>query len=339
LQGYLAQIIGANSDGVKEMKLKSQRTLNWILCIAMAVPLFEVGLMLGCRSKHSEGKAAQASSFATPEEAGTALAKAAQGNDDAELLRVLGPDSKQILSSGDAKEDQGALADFAAKYKKMNRWATMTDGSEILFTGADNYPFPIPLVSDGHVGWRFDTEKGKDEILARRIGENELLGIDAAYAMTQAEELYRRQSHDGNPAGQYTTQVLSTPGKQNGLYWEVPTDKPSSPLGRLNEFAKDVIASTPQGAAPIFDGYELRIFTVASNKTQSSNQSKAEMKKANSEFVVVATPVEYDNSGIMTFIAGKDGVVYQKDLGKDTREIAASISNYKPGTGWTRADQ
>ena len=321
------------------MKLKSQRTLNWILCIAMAVPLFEVGLMVGCRSKHSEGKAAGASSFATPEEAGATLAKAAQGGDDAELLRVLGPDSKQILSSGDAKEDQGALADFAAKYKKMNRWATMTDGSEILFIGADNYPFPIPLVSDGHGQWHFDTKVGKDEILARRIGENELLGIDASYAMAKAEEIYRRQPHDGNPAEQYTTQILSTGGKQNGLYWQVPADQPSSPLGRLDEFAQDVIASTPSGAAPIFDGYEFRIFKVASNKTQSNNRSKAETKKAKSEFVVVATPVEYDNSGIMTFIAGKNGVVYQKDLGKDTREIAASISTYKPGDGWTRADQ
>ncbi|MGA2249784.1 DUF2950 family protein [Terracidiphilus sp.] len=305
----------------------------------MTVPLLEVGLMLGCRSKHSEGKAAQVSSFATPEEAGEVLAKAAKGNDDAELLRVLGPDSKQILSSGDAKEDQGALADFAAKYQQMNRWAAMTDGSEILFIGADNYPFPIPLVSDGQGRWRFDTEKGKDEILARRIGENELLGIDAANAMAGAEELYRRQAHDGNPAGQYTTLILSTAGKQNGLYWEVPHDKPSSPLGRLNEFAQDVIHSTPSGAAPIFDGYEFRIFTVAPNKTQSNDQSQSDAEKAKSEFVVVAAPVEYDNSGIMTFIAGKDGVVYQKDLGKDTREIAASISSYKPGDGWARADQ
>ena len=321
------------------MKLKSQRTLNWILCIAMAVPLFEVGLMLGCRSKHSDGKTAQTSSFATPEEAGTALAKAAQGGDDAVLLHVLGPDSKQILSSGDAKEDQGALADFAAKYKQMNRWATMTDGSEILFAGANNYPFPIPLVSDSHGRWRFDTERGKDEILARRIGENELLGIDAAYAMAGAEGLYRRQSHDGNPAGQYTTQVLSTPGMQNGLYWEVPADKPSSPLGRLNEFAQDVISSTPAGATPIFDGYEFRIFIAEGNKAQGNNPSHTETKKANSEFVVVAAPVEYDNSGIMTFIVGKDGVVYQKDLGRDTREMAASISTYNPEDGWTRADQ
>lgn len=318
------------------MKPKSQRALNWILCVVIVAPLLEVGLMLGCRSNHSENKAALALSFATPEDAGTALAKAAQGGDDAELLRVLGPDSKQILSSGDAREDQGAIADLAAKYKQMNRWAAMTDGSEILFTGSDNYPFPIPLVSDGHGRWRFDTEKGKDEILARRIGENELLGIDAAYAMAGAEGLYRRQSHDGSPAGQYTTQILSTPGKQNGLYWEVPADKPSSPLGRLDTFAQAVIASTPPGAAPIFDGYEFRIF-VPGDKAQSSNGSEA--KNTSSEFVVVAVPVEYENSGIMTFIVGKDGVVYQKDLGKDTREIAASISSYKPGDGWAPADQ
>lgn len=316
------------------MRSKSQYALNWIICIAVAAPLLEMGLMVGCRN-HSEA-AVSASSFATPEEAGAALAKASAANDDAGLLQVLGPDSKQILSSGDDKEDRDANADFAAKYKRMNRWATMTDGSEVLLVGADNYPFPIPLVSDGHGRWRFDTDAGKDEILARRIGENELLGIDATYAMAWAEELYRGQAHDGNAAGQYTTQILSTPGKQDGLYWEVPKEKPSSPLGRLNEFAKDVVASTPPGAAPIFDGYEFRIF-VPQDKVQTSGGTEA--KESKSDFVVVATPMKYESSGIMTFVAGKDGVVYQKDLGPETRTIAASIHTYKPGDGWVRADQ
>ena len=119
------------------------------------------------------------------------------------------------MSSGDLKDDADALQEFVSKYDEMNRWVSMTDGTEILKIGADNYPFPIPLRQNSSSKWFFDTHSGADEILARRIGRNELLAIDAICAIAYAEDIYARTSHDGNPAGPYTTKILSTPGKQD----------------------------------------------------------------------------------------------------------------------------
>jgi Protein of unknown function (DUF2950) len=260
--------------------------------------------------------------FSTPEEAGQALRAAAGDADQGVLAQILGPESKAILSSGDATEDKTALAAFVVKYDRMNRWVTMTDGTRVLYIGADNYPYPIPLAQSTNSQWYFNTPAGKDEILARRIGKNELLAIDAVSAMANAEELYFRHSHDSAPRHHYTDRVLSTPGKQDGLYWEVPADEPSSPLGRLNEFAKAVVESTPPGAAPVFDGYSFRITTGKDNKT----------------FAIVATPVTYGDSGIMTFILSKDGQVQQKDLGANTASLAASITSYSPNQGWMQAE-
>jgi hypothetical protein len=248
--------------------------------------------------------------FSTPEQAGQALRAAVGAGDENTLAQILGPDSKAILFSGDPAEDKAALAEFVTKYDRMNRWVAMTDGSRFLYIGADNYVYPLPLAQNSSGQWYFNTAAGKDEILARRIGKNELLAINAVSAMANAEELYFK-------SGSYTDKILSTPGKQDGLYWEVPADQPSSPLGRLNVFANDVVTSTPPGAPPIFDGYSFRIIT---------GQGKS--------FTIVATPVTYEDSGIMTFVLSKDGQVYQKDLGPNS----AAISSYNPNDGWTPAE-
>jgi Protein of unknown function (DUF2950) len=286
-----------------------------------------LGLLIIAGSGKTTVKAAAAAdaeqqTFSTPEEAGQALRAAAGDGDEGVLARVLGPDSKAILFSGDTTEDKAALAEFVVKYDRMNRWVTMTDGSRVLYIGADNYPYPIPLAQNANSRWYFNTTAGKDEILARRIGKNELLAIDAVSAMANAEELYFKHSHDGNPRHRYTVKILSTPGKEDGLYWEVPADEPSSPLGRLNEFAKVVVESTTTAAPPVFDGYSFRITTDQESKS----------------FTIVATPVTYGDSGIMTFILSKGGQVQQKDLGSDTSSLAASLSNNDRGGGWSQAE-
>jgi Protein of unknown function (DUF2950) len=260
--------------------------------------------------------------FSNPGEAGKALRAAASDDDQRVLAQVLGPDSKDILFSGDTTEDKAALAAFVMKYDRMNRWVTMTDGTRVLYIGADNYPYPIPLEQNANSQWYFNTTAGKDEILARRIGKNELLAIDAVSAMANAEELYYRRAHHGAPKHQYTDKILSMTGNQDGLYWEVPADQPSSPLGRLNQFAQVVVESTPPGAAPVFDGYSFRISTGQNNKS----------------FTIVATPVNYGDSGIMTFILTKDGQVLQKDLGANTANLAASITSYSQNQGWMQAE-
>jgi len=261
--------------------------------------------------------------FASPDQAGMALKAAAQANDNYALEQILGADSKAVLFSGDPEEDKASLAEFVTKYDRMNRWVAMTDGSRVLYVGADNYSYPIPLAQNSASQWYFNTAAGKDEILARRIGKNELLAMDAVSAMGEAEDLYFTSGHDGNKPLRYTDKILSTPGKQDGLYWEVPADQPSSPLGRLNEFAKDVVTSTQPGAGPVFDGYSFRISTPQGRKNG---------------FIIVASPVKYGDSGIMTFVLGKSGVIYQKDLGSDTAGLAASVQNYNSNEGWTTAE-
>jgi hypothetical protein len=298
------------------MKLQGKNLTGSILFVGMLV----IGLLDITVSGENTVKAAETANvtqatYTTPEQAGQALRAAV--SDENKLTQVLGPDSTAIVFSGDAAEDKAALAEFAAKYDRMNRWVTMTDGSRILYIGADNYPYPIPLALNSSSQWYFNTSAGKDEILARRIGKNELLAIDAVSAMANAEELYFKKSHDGNPPHLYTEKVLSTPGKQDGLYWEVPANQPSSPLGRLNEFAKDVVISTEPGAAPIFDGYSFRIIT-----------------EDKSGFTIMATPVAYGDSGIMTIVLGRSGKVYQKDLGP----ASASIASYDPKDGWMLAE-
>ncbi len=279
----------------------------------------------GCRSKsENTGGAADGgqATFSTPEQAGQALQTAARAGDENAMAHILGPDSKAILSSGDTTEDKATISSFVTKYDRMNRWVTMTDGSRVLYIGADNYAYPIPLARNSASQWYFNTAAGKDEILTRRIGKNELLAIDAVAAMANAEEIYFKSGHDGNPPHLYTQKILSTPGKQDGLYWEVPAEQPSSPLGRLNDFATNVVASTQPGAPPIFDGYSFRILTSQDGKS----------------FTILATPAIYGDSGIMTFILNKGDSVNQKDLGAKNADVSASINSYDPNDGWTAAE-
>jgi len=276
--------------------------------------------------------------FSTSEEAGHALQSAARDNDETALDQILGSEAKAILSSGDPEEDKAALASFVTKYDRMNRWVTMTDGNKILYIGADNFPYPIPLTQNASSKWYFNTAAGKDEILARRVGENELLAIDAVYAMGNAEELYFKHKHDGEKAHEYTQRILSSPGKQDGLYWEVAKDEPSSPLGRLNEFAQDVVTSTQPGTPPIFDGYSFRTLTAQGDNAKGGPMSYLVDGEMSGGFAILATPVKYGDSGIMTFMLSREGVVYQKDLGHATDDAAAFIYSYDPDRSWTPAE-
>src|SRR5271156_6793039 len=271
-------------------------------------------------------------SFASPDEAGKALRNAAQNEDEAALAKILGPDSKAILSSGDANEDKGALKEFVAKYDVMNRWVVMTDGSEILNIGADNYPFPIPLVRESTSSWYFDTEAGTHEVLARRIGRNEIMAIDACSAIGNSEEDYSQRPHGGNPKGVYTTKIFSTPGKQDGLYWEVEQGQDASPLGRVEDFAKDALFTPNE--APVIDGYSFRILTAQGSKAIGGAKQYIVDGKLTGGFAVIATPVKYRDSGVMTFIISQQGIVFQRDLGADTEKSAAAIHEYNPTSAW-----
>ena len=227
---------------------------------------------------------------------------------------------------GDAARDKASLQDFVTAYMRMNRWGKIKAGGQTLYIGADNYAFPIPLGQNPSGQWYFDTAAGKDEILARRIGKNELTAITACQALADSEKQYFRQTHDGGTVKQYAQKFVSDPGKQNGLYWLATEGRPS-PLDELGDFGKSV-ASINGDQPPLFNGYYYRILTKPSDLVNG---------KMTGGFTILAYPAEYRNSGIMTFIVGKDGLVYQKDLGEKTGEIAMAMNEFNLADGWSPA--
>jgi hypothetical protein len=309
--------------------MKSQRinSTNPSFYLRAVTFLLAAICVLGC-SAHSvkaADSAAQAT-FVSPEVAGQALQAASRTQDKDTLGHIFGSQSGAIVNSG--AEDKAALQSFVAKYARMNRWVTMTDGSRVLYIGSDNYAFPIPLVQDSQSRWYFDTAAGEREIVARRIGRNELLAIDAVSSIGNAEELWFQRSRV------YTPTIISRPGLQDGLYWNVPSGQTSSPIGRLSDFANSAVSS----GTPVFDGYVFRILTAQGEEAEGGKKNYMRDGKMTRGFAVIATPVRYQDSGIMTFIMSREGVVYQKDLGADTANAAASITSYNPTEGWAPAE-
>jgi hypothetical protein len=266
-------------------------------------------------------KEAEQRTFASPEEAGSALAAAASSGDRSVLIGIFGPDSKQMLLTDDEATDRDRLRNLALAYEQMHRWAKIKAGGEVLQVGSDNYPFPIPLGQNASGRWYFDVAAGKDEIQARGIGRNELKAMDACKAIADAERQYYAQSHDGGRTKQYAQQFVSDPGKHNGLYWPAAAGQTPSPLGDLDDFTKELSSTTETGKPVLFNGYHFRILTRGDTPTTRG-------------FSILAYPAEYRQSGIMSFIADNTGAVYQKDLGEQTVEVAAAMAGFNLQDGW-----
>jgi hypothetical protein len=275
--------------------------------------------------------------FASPADAGAAFLEAAKSGDRAALLAIFGPDAKDVLFSGDAAKDKDALEDFVAAYNQMHRWREIKVGGEILYIGADNHPFPIPLGQNPSGRWYFDSAAGKDEILARRIGKDELTAIAACGAIADAQQQYFKKTHDGDKARQYAQRFVSDEGKQNGLYWSTSAGQTTSPLEEVRDFAKAAGYTSAGDKPQPFDGYYFLILTKQGDKAKGGAKDYVVNGKMTGGFAILAYPVEYRNSGIMTFIVGKDGIVYQKDLGEKTADVATALGEYNPDDGWTPA--
>jgi hypothetical protein len=269
--------------------------------------------------------------FPSSAEAGAALAKAAKTGDETAVAEILGLDTKVLLSAGDKEADKSALEAFASKYDKMNRWVDMTDGSRVLYIGADNFAFPVPLAKNASRQWYFDAVAGAEEIRARDIGRNELLTIDACSALAGAQEVYFAAS--GN-SGEFAQRIVSTSGEQDGLYWPASEQQVSSPLANLGEFAGPSLPTFTPDSPLVIDGYALRILTAQGDDAPGGAQSYIVNGKMTGGFAILATPLKYAETGIMTFMTSSDGVLYERDLGPDTAKIAASIQEYNPTDDW-----
>ena len=275
--------------------------------------------------------------FASPDDAGNALLEAAKSGNQNAILAIFGSDSKEIIFSGDAVQDKAVVDAFVVAYGVMHRWRKMPDQAQILLIGADNFAFPLPLKKNGAGQWYFDVAAGKDEILARRIGGNELAVIDVCAALADAESEYF--SHHSGDTKQYAQKFISDGGKQNGLYWESQEGQPRSPLGPLAAFATTEGYTVKPDSHTPFHGYYFHMLTRQGSHAQGGAKDYVVNGKMVSGFAFVAYPAEYRNSGVMTFIINQDGVLLQKDLGKGTTEISTAMTEFDPDASWTPVEK
>lgn len=272
--------------------------------------------------------------FGSVEDAGRALFTAMQSPDDHALLAILGPAGNDIVSSGDPIEDLNARTGFTAKYQEMHRFVREPNGTVTLVVGAENWPLPIPLV-DKNGAWYFDTTAAKDEILFRRIGENELLAVQACSDLVDAEKQYYDRAPDGY-AKQYAQKLVSNAGKHDGLYWEETGDQFDSPINPLIAYARQNLPTGQVGAHVPFNGYFFRILTSQGPHAPAGAKNYIVNGKMTLGFAFVAYPAEYRSSGVMTFIVNQSGTIYEKDLGPNTTKLAQAMTDYDPDSTWHR---
>jgi hypothetical protein len=278
--------------------------------------------------------AAQQKSFSSADEAVKAAIAAAKKGDEKELVTIFGPGSQEILNSGDPVADKQRRADFLKAYDEKNRLVTEGENT-ILVVGKTDWPLPIPLVKKGD-RWVFDAAKGKEEVLNRRIGQNELNTIQVALAYVDAQREYAMKDRDGDGLLEYAQSVRSDTGKKNGLYWPAKSGEEQSPLGEMA--ARAIKAGYKAADKPIpFHGYYFRILTAQGKDAPGGAYSYLVKGSMIGGFALVAYPAEYGNSGVMTFIVNHDGKVFQKDLGKTTASVAAAMKEYNPDKTWTEA--
>jgi len=295
-----------------------------------------LALSLGCSSAPTFAQEPGQRTFASTEDAGRALFDAMKAQDGQAPLSILGPAGKEILSSGDATEDSDAHTGFIVKYQEMHRFVTEPDGTVTLVVGAENWPFPIPLVNH-HGTWYFDTDAGKDEIVFRRIGKNELAAMDACRELVEAQKQYFARP-PGDLPKQFAQKLVSDEGRHNGLYWHGASDEFDSPINPLIAYARQNLPTDQVGEHVPFNGYMFRILTSQGRHAPGGAKNYIVDGKMSAGFAIVAYPVEYSSSGVMTFIVDESGTIYEKDLGPNTTKLAQAMTAYDPDSTWHKAE-
>jgi hypothetical protein len=279
--------------------------------------------------------------YMTPEDGFHALVSAVQANDKVALREILGPASDDLLSSGDPVDDQNARERFLTAYQAKSQITRMGINVATLNIGMDSWDFPIPLTKTGNA-WRFDTESGREELINRRVGRNELNAIQACLAFVDAQRDYASGDHSGDGVLQYAQRFISTPGKEDGLYWPKSDGKAESPLGDL--FAQASVSGYQVASASentsseksVLYGYKYQILTSQGPAARGGSYDYVIGGKMIGGFAMIAYPAEYGVAGVMTFMVNHDGEVYQKDLGPETEVLAPAIRRFNPDRTWKR---
>jgi hypothetical protein len=282
-----------------------------------------------------EQSAAKQRTFASPEEAVQALTDATKAADHAALHEIFGPGQADLVT-GDKVEDEANFARFSKALAQMCNPAREGDDKVILNIGAENWPFPIPLVKK-EARWFFDTDAGKEEIINRHVGDDELNTIGVCRTYVAAQRQYASKDRDGSEVFKYAQKFKSAPGKKDGLYWEATADEDSSPFGPLVAEARDEgYGPRKAGEAPHpFHGYVFRILTSQGPAAPGGQYNYIINGNMIAGFAMVAYPDKWGDSGVMTFTINQQGKLYQKDLGLKTEEIARAMTEYNPDKSWT----
>jgi hypothetical protein len=294
-----------------------------------------IALLLWAAGTAAPGAAPEQETFATPEQAAEALASAWRSGDKPGIAKIFGPDGARLASSGDEVADKNTSARLAAHYYEQHRIVRTGDEGALLVIGKEEFPIPIPLVQEGG-RWRFDTAAGVEEILDRRIGRNELNAIRVCRAYVEAQRDYASRDPLGEGMHEYATRIASSEGKHDGLFWETQPGAEESPLGPLIAAAADQgYGQAGQGdmLAP-FHGYYYRILTGQGPHAPGKARNYIVNGHMTGGFALIAYPAKYGNSGIMTFIVNQDGIVFQKNLGKNTAKIIRNMTQYDPDRSW-----
>lgn len=272
--------------------------------------------------------------YASPEAAIAGLVKAVRSSNKVKLSVILGSHGSRLISSGDAVADKRGREAFIKAYSEANKLVLDGEAKAVLVIGKDEWPFPIPLVKNDDT-WRFDTEQGEQEILNRRIGRNELAAIQVCLAIVDAEREFAATHLGSDGVPKYSSRIVGTPGKRDGLYWPTKQDEPPAPLGPL------VAAAAGEGYTPAlapYHGYFYRILTAQGKDAPGGEYEYLIQGKMIGGFAVIAYPARYSASGIKTFIVDHDGVVFEKDFGQDTAAVAPGINTYNPDSTWKQVD-
>jgi hypothetical protein len=312
------------------MPVSSKAKNAWASCQVFVLTLF-LGISFVPAARAGEPLSQEA--FNTPQAATLALVAAARSADMRRLTSILGSDAEQILSSGDPVADSNARLNFVAKYDEMHRLADDDQGRIILYIGADNWPVPIPLVK-GNGGWVFDTAAGKEELLYRRVGQNELYTVGVLEELAEAQEEYASALREDGGVVHFAQKIISDPGKHDGLYWPVADDEPESPIGPLVADATSQGYRKGTGNLVPFHGYFYKVLTKQGQLAPGGARNYMHDRKMTRGFAFLAYPAEYRSSGVMTFMINQDGVIVQKDLGSNTAQIATAIAEFNPDRTW-----
>jgi hypothetical protein len=314
--------------------IKREKREGWFKrCGAFVLVAAFIALII---SGPSQAETVKQRTFASPEEAVKAMIEALKSNDVKAMEEILGPGSKDLISSGDPVADQSLREQFVKQYEEKNRLEQSSDKA-VLSIGNDDWPCPIPVVKKDGL-WRFDAEEGREEMLARRIGKNEWSTIQFCLAYVDAQREYALKDWDGDGLLEYAQKFGSDKGKKNGLYWKAKQGEEQSPLGHLAAVAhKQGYRKKGENPQPFY-GYYYRILT--GQGKNAAGGAYDYMVKGNmiGGFALVAYPAKYATSGVMTFIVNHDGVVYQKDLGPKTERAAQAMKHFDPDSTWKKVE-